>query len=280
MAVAFTAEALTIASRSFILPTMTIWEEEFGWERAHLSAARAVMMVLQGVMSPVSGHLVDSLGPRPGVMVGIVLLTAGLVLQASMTDSLVMLFLCFGLWQGVALGLMNMHVFTTTATIFMPPRLHNTAMAIADVGSTAGQALLVPLFAVLSESSWRVAYLCAAGCVFLLMPLCWVMLDPVRLPDAKGEGRDGGGTGTVDGAEDAVDVKKDGHGARDKVTRGFVGNLMLLHCSGPFNALLFAFFVCGVTTTGLIETHFVAFAEGHGHSKIEGSLMFSVLNGE
>jgi len=46
-----------------------------------------------------------------------------------------------------------------------------------------------------------------------------------------------------------------------------------------FHALLISFFICGITTTGIIETHFIPFAIACGFAPMLSAMSYSVLSG-
>jgi MFS-type transporter involved in bile tolerance (Atg22 family) len=54
---------------------MTAWfivlEQSFGWSRAQLSIAFSLTRVEGSIMGPISGFLIDKLGPRKMVLIGL-----------------------------------------------------------------------------------------------------------------------------------------------------------------------------------------------------------------
>src|SRR5260370_3551877 len=69
--------------------------EEFGWSRGATAAAFSISSVVQGMLSPVGGILVDRLGPRR-VMLGGACLLSGACVLSSRIDSLAALYLVTG----------------------------------------------------------------------------------------------------------------------------------------------------------------------------------------
>src|SRR5262245_35380903 len=61
--------------------------EEFGWSRGATAAAFSISSVVQGVISPLVGMLVDRLGPRRVMLGGAALLGLGCVLAARVTTA-------------------------------------------------------------------------------------------------------------------------------------------------------------------------------------------------
>src|SRR6185295_3932240 len=56
--------------------------EEFGWSRGATAAAFSISSVVQGVLSPVVGMLVDRVGPRRVMLAGVWVLGGGCVLSS------------------------------------------------------------------------------------------------------------------------------------------------------------------------------------------------------
>ena len=69
--------------------------EEFGWSRAESSVAYAVSQLISGASSPLVGMLVDRLGPRRLILIGGVVLAAGL-LASSLADALWQVIILYG----------------------------------------------------------------------------------------------------------------------------------------------------------------------------------------
>ena len=63
----------------FLVPLV----EEFRWSRGLTAGALSLSTVLQGLLSPVAGILVDRFGPRPVILSGAVLLSAASILTAT-----------------------------------------------------------------------------------------------------------------------------------------------------------------------------------------------------
>ena len=69
--------------------------EEFGWSRGATAAAFSIASIVQGVLSPVVGMLVDRVGPRR-VMLGGACLLGGACVLSSRIDSLPSIYVVTG----------------------------------------------------------------------------------------------------------------------------------------------------------------------------------------
>jgi predicted MFS family arabinose efflux permease len=125
------------------------------------------------------------------------------------------------------------------------------ATGIATSGATGGQLVLIPLLTVaFATIGWRESFgLIAASCVALGI-LAFVLL--------RGEGA-------------AT------HGKRPSGGATLAESFALFMRDPGFHALAATFFVCGVTTTGIIETHFIPFAATCGFPPLPSAIAYSIL---
>ena len=127
---------------------MGVWaialEREFGWTRTQLGLALTFTRIEGGLMGPVEGYLVDRLGARRMVMIGLLVLSAGFLLF-SQVNSLWLFYLSyvimavgqgFGGWLSLMTMLNNWFI-----------RQRATAIGWANVGSRLGALILVPAIA-------------------------------------------------------------------------------------------------------------------------------------
>ena len=110
VACAFATDALSIGARSFFPVVLEAWEGEFGWSRARISSARALMYTMQGAITPVAGHFMDVMDPRTALVSALVLLSVALAL-VSLIQREWQMFAVFGALGGAAFGCLNLNVF-------------------------------------------------------------------------------------------------------------------------------------------------------------------------
>ena len=175
---------------------MTAWfvvlEQTFGWSRGQLSLAFSLTRVEGSIMGPVSGFLIDKLGPRRMVLFGMLILGVGFLLF-SQVQGLRQFYLAFIVMSsGAGLGTW-MPMMTVLNSWFR--RRRSTAMAIAMEGFSLGGVLLVPLLAwsidpdIASRPGWRATAL-AIG-VFVMV-VAWPISRLVRnRPEEFGWAPDG-----------------------------------------------------------------------------------------
>lgn len=123
---------------------MKALELHFGWSRAQLSGAFSMAQLEGSIIGPLMGYLIDKLGSRRMVLIGMIITGLGFLLF-SRTDSIFLFYLSYGLIMlGTAAGTW-LPTMTVVNRWFV--RRRGMAMAIAAEGSPLGGLALVPILA-------------------------------------------------------------------------------------------------------------------------------------
>jgi len=159
--------------------------EEFRWSRALTAGALSLSTIVQGLLSPIVGVLVDRFGPRRVILAGVALLGSGVLLGATIQAPW-QLYLYTGVLGAIglaALGWVPMGVLL--ARWFSERR--GRAIGIAFSGMGVGIFVIGPLAQwLIARSGWRAASaILGAGALLILLPLVYL---GARDPDARGEG--------------------------------------------------------------------------------------------
>jgi predicted MFS family arabinose efflux permease len=158
----------------------------------------------------------------------------------------------FSVVSAIGFGIVATHV-VSTAVARSFARNQGLAIGIATSGATAGQFVIVPLVAsVLAVAGWRWSFAALAIAAAALVPLLWWLL-------AAG----GRGGAAEDGREAHVSLAAD---------------LAGLVKQRAFHALFWSFALCGYTTTGVIETHFLPFAAYCGFAPVPSASAYGLLS--
>ena len=155
--------------------------QAFGWSRGVTATALSISVLAEGFSMPLAGSLVDRWGSRKTLVLGGLLLAAGLA-GSGTVSSLWQLYLWVGVVTALGLGLMGMvpHV-AIIARQFTKHR--GLAMGLAWSGGGLGIAALLPLAQLLVDAwGWRLAYVGMGVMAFLFVVLPSGVLMPRDKP--------------------------------------------------------------------------------------------------
>ena len=224
-------------------------QAEFGWSTATISAAVAVNLALYGLTAPFAAALMERFGIRRVVTAALLVVAAGSGLTVFMTSTW-QLVLLWGVLVGVGTGSMALAlVATVTGRWFVARR--GLVSGILTAGGATGQLVFLPLVAEVAEAyGWRAAALGVAAAALAVVPfVVWLLRDRPRDVGAVPYG------GT---AADDLDPVRTG------AARFAVRALVDAARTGPFWYLVAGMAICGATTFGLIQPHFIPAAHDHG----------------
>ncbi|MFJ8953505.1 MFS transporter [Streptomyces sp. NPDC102381] len=235
---------------------------EFGWSHASISTAASVNMVLYGAVSPFAASWMEKYGIRPVITTALVLIAAGSGLPTLMSAPW-QLTLYWGVLVGVGSGAVAL-AFVGTVTNRWFSRHRGLMTGILTAGSTAGQLIFLPLLAwLVGHTGWRIASLTVAAASLAVVPL--VMFFIREHP--KDVGQRPFGEDATSSAEEATPVEEVTDTAEPEFNPlGVTGPFRVLLAAGrtrPFWMLFTGFAICGATTTGLVQTHFIPAAGDH-----------------
>ncbi|HEX8780557.1 MAG TPA: MFS transporter [Nocardioides sp.] len=226
--------------------------EEFGWAHGTIGSAVSVNLLLFGVISPFAAALMDTFGLRRVVSVSLLLVALGSGLTVFMTEAW-QLVASWGVLVGVGTGAMSMaFVATVTSRWFVARR--GLVSGILTAGSATGQLVFLPLVAWIAAGwGWRAAALAAAAAALAVIPLVLLLLHDH--PHDLGT--------TAYGATPA-EPGPDRHVSVGSSAGRALSTLGMAVRDRTFWLLAVGFAICGMSTNGLIQTHFVPAAHDHG----------------
>jgi len=250
VAITFLALLVTSSVRAAPGILITPLEQEYGWDRAAISAAIAVSILTFGLGGPLSGTLVARFGPRRVILFGCSLVAVGLFAMLSLHD-LWQFFTFWGIVVGLGTGAVGNVLGATVAHRWF--RTHRGLILGAFGAATStGQLVFIPAMAALTVNiGWRAA-------IALLLVVSVAVLAPVAIfmrdkPEDLGLTAFGEQLVLTD-AERASDT-------RNTPLRAALR-------TGDFWLLAGSFFICGYTTNGLIGTHLIPHAIEHGFTEV------------
>ncbi|KAF4519217.1 hypothetical protein B566_EDAN015323 [Ephemera danica] len=162
----------------------------FNAGKSNTSWIGSLFMAMPLLSGPIASFLTDRYGCRRVTMVGGVLAATGFVLS-SMTESIGLLLLTFGVIAGFGLALCYVAAVVIVAYYFESKR--SFATGLSQCGSGIGTLLFAPFTQVLlSHYGWRGTTLILAGC-FLNLAVCGALMRDVewhpRRKASKARGR-------------------------------------------------------------------------------------------
>ena len=251
--VMFFAQAVALGVRGTIGLLVNPWEAEFGWDRAAVSLTASLGFVVYGLAQAFSGRWADRTGPRVIFAASIALLGVGTMAVSSIV-TLWQAYAIFGVLIMLGIGGASSPTSAVAVARWFTAR-RGLALGIVGAGSAAGQFVLVPVMATLIGSlGWRAAFLwLGVGILAVALPIIVLLL---RDDPSQGVGRAGAAASDVGSPMPMAEI--------------------LRHAN--FWWLALSFFVCGVTTSGLIDTHFIPYAQDHHVAAVTAATAFGLLS--
>jgi sugar phosphate permease len=236
--------------------------KEFGWSTEQISVALALRIVLFGLMAPFTAALIDKYGFKSVVLVALALIEVGLIGALAMTR-LWHLVLFWGVIVGFGTGLTAMVLGAIVGTRWFTAR-RGLAVGILSASSASGQLLLLPLAAWLADRyGWRVAL--APPIVVLLLVALLVVLFLVDKPEDVGLKPYG------DRGDTPAHVAP-------PAAFGRAFEILFESTRSPaFWVLAGTFFVCGLSTNGLVQTHFISLCGDYGMPAVAAASTLAVM---
>jgi MFS family permease len=237
-------------------------ETTFGWDRAALSGAAALSLLLLGAAGPFVGWLADQWGPRRVIMLSVILLGIGTILT-SQVSALWHVYITAGVLMALGSGGVGMSTAATVAARWFEGR-RGLVMGLIGGAMSAGQLVIVPLAVVLTLAlGWRQSFVWL-GILLLLVAVPLTLLFIRNDPREKGIRAYGAGQSGASA------------GAMPTPPEGRTGIADAMQVPS-FWLLAGTFFVCGYTSNGLVLTHLVPHAAEHGFSEMHAAQALGVM---
>ena len=240
-------------------------QRDLGWETASISGALAVRLLLYGLMAPFAAALLARFGLSRIVALGMALGIGG-CLVSMVSTQVWQLWLSWGVMVGLGMGLTALVLGATVANRWFVARRGLVVGTLTAAGAS-GQIIFLPLASWLAQhDGWRFAMvpglvICAvAGLLFVLLG----SNHPSEL-GMTAYGEDPPGALLPPPAPNPV------------------GNAFatLGEASGTaaFWILFSTFLVCGLSTAGLVQTHFIPLCSDFGMAEVEAAGVLAMMGG-
>ena len=238
-------------------------EDDFGWSRDVISLAVAINVLLYGLTAPFAASLMERFTVRKVVMAALTTVGTGALLTIFMTKSW-HLMLLWGVIVGVGTGSMAL-VFAATIANRWFIKKRGLVIGILTAAAASGQLVFLPGLSKLAENpGWRASSLVIAFGAYLMVPIIYFFLkeDPQSFnlkPYGAEENWVPPQLQKGNAARNAINALRDASKVKN------------------FWYLVGSFFVCGLSTSGLIGTHFIPAAHDHGMMQVTAASLLALI---
>jgi MFS family permease len=262
--VTFLALLISAGLRSAPGVMMVPLELHFGWDRATISFAAAIGILLYGLVGPFAAALMMSYGIKRTMLTGLALMSASTFASLWMREPWHYV-LSWGVLSGIGSGAVASVLGAAVVNRWFATR-QGLVMGMLSASTATGALVFLPLLAWLAQAgAWRPVVLAVSiGCALLVPLVAWLVPEHPR--DA-GTVRFGEAAG---GAPPAP--------LKQAATPSLAFTALFRAARVPMFWLLFGtFFVCGLTTNGLVGTHMIAFCGDHGIAPVAAAGLLSMM---
>ncbi len=263
-AITFVALLVSAGLRSAPGVMMLPLEQHFGWDRATISAAAAIGIFLYGLVGPFAAALMLSVGIKRTMLGGLVLMSVATFASLWMTEPWQYV-LSWGVVSGAGSGAVASVLGAAVVNRWFATR-QGLVMGMLTASTATGALVFLPLLAWLAEGgAWRPVALAVSIASAAVIPL--VLLFVPEHPQQLGVRR----FGETDQSAPPPPLKQ-------AATPALAFTALFRASRSPVFWLLFGtFFVCGLTTNGLVGTHLIAFCGDHGIAPVQAAGLLSLM---
>ncbi len=250
VAVTFATLMATAGFRSAPSVLIVPLEDAFGWSRSDISLAVAINVLLFGLVAPFAAALMEKFGIRKVVMSALTTVSIGAFLTIFIQAPW-QLIATWGVIVGVGTGSMALVFAATVANRWFVEK-RGIVTGLLTAATATGQLIFLPGLSHLALTyGWKSVSITVASCSLAVVPFIYLFLrekpaDLGLLPYGAPAGWQAPAVSELSAGALAIDTLKQSSKNRD------------------FWFLFGSFFVCGLSTSGLIGTHFIPAAHDHG----------------
>ena len=238
-------------------------EDSFGWSRSQISLAISINILLYGLTAPFAAALMERFTVRKVVMSALAAVSLGAFLTIFMSKPW-HLILLWGAVVGIGTGSMALVFAATIASRWFMQRRGLVVGALTAAAAT-GQLIFLPLLSKLAmDHGWKSVSITIAASAAIVIPLIWWGLN--EHPQDIGHKPYGAPADWV------APEKIQGHAAKNAINALREGSKRK-----DFWLLFGTFFICGLSTNGLIGTHFIPAAHDHGMGEVVAASLLAMI---
>ena len=238
-------------------------EDAFGWSRDQISLAISVNVLLFGLTAPFAAALMERFTVRKVVMGALTTVSTGAFLTTQIHAPW-QLVATWGVIVGIGTGSMALVFAATVASRWFVKRRGLVTGGLTAAAAT-GQLVFLPGLTHMSQMyGWKSIGLTIGGASLFMVPMIFLFLreKPADL-----------GLLPYGAAEDWQPPKR----ADMSAARLTLLTLKQASAHKDFWYLSGSFFVCGLSTSGLIGTHFIPAAHDHGMGQVVAASLLALV---
>ena len=250
VAVTFVTLMATAGFRSAPSVLIVPLEDAFGWSRSDISLAVAINILLFGLVSPFAAALMEKFGIRKVVMSALITVSFGAFLTIFIQAPW-QLIATWGVIVGIGTGSMALVFAATVANRWFVAK-RGLVTGILTAAAATGQLIFLPGLSHLALTyGWKSVSITVASFALLVIPFIHLFLrerpsDLGLLPYGAAADWQPPAKSELSAFALAIDTLRQSSKRKD------------------FWYLFGSFYVCGLSTSGLIGTHFIPAAHDHG----------------
>ena len=235
----------------------------FGWSRDSISLAVSINVLLYGLTAPFAAALMERFGIRKVVMLALAAVGLGACGTVFMTAPW-HLMLLWGVVVGVGTGSMALVFAASIANRWFVKR-RGIVIGALTAATATGQLVFLPGLSLLAvHHGWRSVSIVVGGSALVMVPIVAIFLrekpsDLGFLPYGAPDDWQPPKKHSMSAGKLAIDTLKQSAKVRD------------------FWYLVGSFFVCGLSTSGLMGTHFIPAAMDHGMGEVAAASLLALV---
>jgi MFS family permease len=240
------------------------FENDLGWDRSVISLAFAVGLFLYGISGPFMAALIEVFGLKKIMVLSMATLLTGTLLTFIMQQSW-QLIIIWGIIIGLGSGLFLTVLSPYVANRWFEKR-RGLATGILTASTATGQLILLPILAIIIDKYswyWAIGLIMILSVIMLVIILLFMKNSPKEVGILP--------YGLEKEKEDNMDEQK-----KNPIIIAFNGLFEAVKVK-EFWLLAGSFFICGLSTSGLIGTHFVSYCISFGIPLVTAATLLSFM---
>ena len=238
-------------------------EDAFGWSRSQISLAVSINVLLFGLVAPFAAALMERFTVRKVVMSALTLVAISSTSTIFMTQPW-HLWALWGVGVGVGTGSMALVFAATIANRWFVAR-KGIVIGALTAATASGQLVFLPMLSYFAINyGWKSVSLTVGTAAALVIPFIYFFLK--EKPEALGM--------TPYGAPSDWQPPAPNELSAGRIA---IDTLRVSSKSRDFWILFGTFLVCGLSTNGLIGTHFIPAAHDHGMAETVAAGLLALI---